>query len=106
MSSDTRSWGLLVGVFAGPLAWSAHLLLSYALVPPACGLHGGLPLDLVTLATEALALLGVLLAARAYGRAGGDGARFLAAASLLWYGYFAYAILFEGLPALTLSPCV
>lgn len=104
----------------GPVAWSAHLLASYPLVPVACERASTLPLNLVTLATALVAAASAaagawglrrLRAAEAPGGGGGLGdaprrARFMARFGL-WSGvFFTFVILVEGLPPLLQHPCL
>jgi hypothetical protein len=108
---DTTSTNLALwlALFAGPVAWTLHLLVSYALVKVACEANVALLLHLVTLATLALAVLGLAIAVRAYGlrwqppRTASD---FLWVTSMLVNLVFAFGILMEGLPNAVVSPCL
>jgi hypothetical protein len=97
---------LMVGMLAGPIAWSAHLLLIYALIPVACALGSAAPIHLTTLVTALLTVGGGVLAARSWWRAGDDRtARFMGLGGMLLGGLFLFAILMEGMPPLILGPC-
>ena len=99
-----------------PLAWSVHLLLSYALVALACTTVNVWMLHAVTVGTLAPTLLAGLVAYRAWKRHRADAGRavrgpasgwqrFMALSGLLLSGLFGLAILLEGLPVVVLSPC-
>jgi hypothetical protein len=93
-----------VWFFAGPLAWSAHNLLSSALVSAACRL-GAWPLDIITAVCEVAAIAGLVASVRRSGAEGGQGQHFVAATAILVNGFFAVVVLVEGVPSLVLSPC-
>ena len=90
---------------AGPLAWTAHSLISSALVPVACHATGSWLLHGVTLGAELVALAGLGLGVRSYTSAPRAGRHFLAIASILTDSLFAFVILVEGIPNFLLSPC-
>lgn len=104
----TALWFALLG---GPLAWSAHLLGSYPLVPLACRTGSTAPLIILTLCTAAIALAAAGTGWWAYRRAPGgeDTGRsrpaFMALAGLLLALLFTFAVVLEGLPALLQDPC-
>lgn len=106
---------LWFGVMAGPIAWSLHLLVSYALVQPACE-HGlAFLLYLVSLATLAIATLGATIAWkhwRTTNETGGVSLRgiggrpgFMAFFGLLASLFFLAGIILESVPLLFLGPC-
>jgi hypothetical protein len=131
-TGETGTLGLWFAALAGALAWSAHLLVSYVLLPLACGGMGGWLLHGVTAATLGVALaggwvgwrywkadpVGAGLAPPAGGGvspaptgsdpAGGSGdwRRFMGLAGVLLDGLFGVAIMLEGLPVAILSPCL
>lgn len=124
---------LWLAFLGGPVAWSAHLLASYPLVPLACESGSTMALNLVTVAM--LTLAGASAAAGAWGlrrlgRTSGGGstaappgpagtgggslsaeaavrrARFMARFGL-WSGlFFMLVIAVEGLPPLLQHPCL
>jgi hypothetical protein len=108
-------WSVVL-LLLGPLAWTAHLLLSYPLLPVACGLGGPLLLHGVTLATALPTAWALRVAWRRW-RATRDDPRsgttgvatgnrpFMAFSAILMNGVFLFAILLEGLPPFFLSPC-
>lgn len=106
-------WALWFGVLAGPLAWTAHLLLSYPLVYVACGVGwwGMALLNAITLATALLAVAGGVVGWRSWRRAGpgadppAGSVRFMGRSGVLLSALFLFAILLEGAPNLALSPC-
>ena len=97
-------WGVWASFFAGPFAWSAHNLLSSALVSAACR-FGAWPLDLVTVVCELAAIAGLVASVRHSGAEGGQGRHFMAATAILVNGFFAVVVLVEGVPSLVLNPC-
>ena len=97
---------LWFGVLAGPVAWTLHELLSYALVRLACANNTGFLLHIVTLGTLAIAAAGAFVAFRAYGAEALEEARFLAGAGVLVSGLFMFTILMEGIPNAVVSPCL
>jgi hypothetical protein len=109
--ADTTStnWLLWAAFLAGPTAWTAHELLSYALVGVACETGLGFVLHLVTLACLAVAGAGAYIAFRAHGsglRPPRSAADLLAGAGILVDALFAFAVLMEGLPNVVVSPCL
>ena len=107
---------LWFGFAAGALGWTAHLLLSYALLPVACGSGSAWILHGVTLGTLLLTALGGLVAYRHWrssppeqpggtrGRDTGYG-HYMALCGVLLNVLFGFAIVLEGLPVAILSPC-
>lgn len=103
----------------GPLAWSAHLLSSYPLVPLACERGSVVVLNLVTAGTAMVALAAAAAgyyALRRLRRAGpavegGEGgeaprrARFMARVGVWISLLFVFVILVEGLPPILQDPC-
>ena len=96
---------LWFGLLAGPLAWTLHELLSYALVKLVCATNAGFVLHVVTLGALALAAAGVYVAVHAYATQTAEEARFVSAAGALVSGVFVFAILMEGIPNAVVSPC-
>ena len=103
VSSRPALW---FGLFAGPLAWTLHELLSYALVRFACANNTGFLLNVVTLGCLAIAAAGGYVALRAYGMESHDEAKFLAGAGVLVSGLFIFAIVMESIPNMMVSPCL
>jgi hypothetical protein len=93
--------------FAGPLAWTAHELLSYALVKLACANGLGVLEHLLTVAALALAAAGAYAALRARGEGQPQGtSEFVAGAAILISAVFAFAIFMEAIPDLLVNPCL
>ncbi len=104
--ADTTStrFSLWFAFLAGPLAWTAHELLSYVLVRPACS-NGLLFLEyVVTLAMLGVVLVGVYVSFR-YMRAGGT-PQFLSVVSIVLNLLFGFAIIMETIPTMIVSPCL
>jgi hypothetical protein len=107
---------LWVSILAGGLAWTLHLLVSYLLVPVACATGRAWLLHGVTLVTEVVTVIGLVIAYRAWkkiessdrsqvlGRSSGY-KRFLALCGVLLNLFFVVVIFLEGLPVAFLSPC-
>ena len=115
-AGERGTLGLWFGILAGPLAWTVHLLLSYALLSLACSTGLGWILHAVTLLTAALTGWAGLVAHRAWQRHRADPRdgvrgprsgwrRFMALAGVVMSALFFAAILLEGLPVAILSPC-
>lgn len=132
---DAASVGLgalWFGLLAAPLAWSAQLMVDYALIAHACFPDAAMrdvPIlasaRTIVLAVSALAILaavaGIVVATRSYGRAGGhhesdrqqfhdapipEGrARFMALAGVLASSLFLGGIVIHALGIVMLSPC-
>jgi cytochrome c oxidase subunit I len=107
-------WVLWLCLFAGPAAWTAHLLLSYPLVPWVCA--SGLPilLHLITLLTALVTLAAAVIAFRGWDQATQDtrpdderaaATGYLALTGVLMDGLFLFVIVVEGLPSFLLGPC-
>jgi hypothetical protein len=91
---------------AGAVAWTAHNLLSAALVSFACGWPIGLVLlHALTVGTLAVALAGAVVGGRRFVAATTDGTRFVGGASVMLNALFALVIVAEGVPNLMLNPC-
>jgi hypothetical protein len=98
-------WTLWLAAFAGPGAWTAHNLLSAALVSAACAsVFGVLALHSLTVVTFGASVAGAAVGYRLRALEPG-GARFVALGSAMLGTLFALVILAEGLPTLILSPC-
>ena len=103
---------LWYAVLGGPLAWTAHLLSSYPLVPWACDAGSVLMLHAITAGAMAVALGAAVTGALALRRhPAGEGvsagrARFMGRLGVLLGLLFAVAILAEGLPPLLSDPCL
>lgn len=111
----STAW-LWFGVSAGALAWSAHLLVSYALLPVACTTGLSTVLHAVTAGALLVTLAGGVVAWRGWraGRSAEPTARNRQQIGHRWYmglsgvlldALFGFAILLEGLPVAFLGPC-
>jgi hypothetical protein len=106
---------LWTGIFAGPVAWAADLLASYALVHVACARRNVAILDATTIAALIIVAGGAVtssLALRATsdddatdGGRPRDRARFMAVLGLLISGLFALQILAGAIPQRVLDAC-
>jgi hypothetical protein len=97
---------LWVTAFAGPVAWTAHNLLSAAVVSAVCASPQlFFVLHVLTAGTLLLAGSGAWIAGRRFAIAGGSGERFVAGGSSLLNVLFALVIVAEGLPNFVLDPC-
>jgi hypothetical protein len=115
-STPFSTLALWFGVLGGALAWTVHLLLSYALVAPACVVDNAWLLHAVTVGTLVPTALAGLVSYRAWQRHRADARsgvrgeesgwrRFMALAGLVLSVLFGLAIVLEGLPVAILSPC-
>jgi hypothetical protein len=105
-------WLALLG---GHLAWTAHLLLSFFLVPVVCASGLGILPHLITLLCALGALAAAVASLRYWARADAAGrpphgwpdrpVRYLAFSGFILNGLFLYAILMQGVPGLLLNPC-
>jgi hypothetical protein len=111
IATDTMLWA---GVLAGPLVWSADLLISYSTVPHACKAGVVLPLHLYSLAAAGVALAGYWMARAALHRvqshqnpAAGRASRgrFLAFCGMFLNCGFGLLIVAMAIPRFVLSPC-
>ena len=105
----STNWSLWFAFVAGPVAWTLHELVSYALVRPACGMGFGFMLHLVSVACLGLAGAGAYVALRAHGprlAPAASAADVLAGTGVLMNALFGFAILMETLPNVVVSPCL
>jgi nicotinamide riboside transporter PnuC len=111
--SQLPLWFALLG---GPIAWTAHLLLSYPLVPVVCATGGELLLHAITLVTAVVSLAAAIVGWWSWrkARAAQPGAtqdrlvrrtNFMGRAGALTSGLFFLVIIAEGLPVLLQNPC-
>jgi hypothetical protein len=101
-----RRLQLLIAAFAGAVAWTAHNLLSAALVSLACGWPIGIVLlHALTVGTLVVALAGAIVGGRCFAAATTDGTRFVGGSSVLLNALFALVIVAEGVPNFMLNPC-
>ena len=116
-TGETGRPKLWLAVSAGALAWTAHLLVSYALLPLACATGLAWILHAVTLATLLATAAGGWAAYQAWVRyrdragpsPGGREAgyqQYLGLSGALLNALFGFAILLEGLPVAIVSPCL
>ena len=112
-SSSEGMTALWAGLLAGPLAWAADLLSSYALVKWTCGHQHTTVLHLITVGALVLTAGGAFSAWRALDDvsrapatdASIDRARFMAALGLLSSGLFALVIIATAVPKWVLDAC-
>ncbi|HSH46317.1 MAG TPA: hypothetical protein VK966_10700 [Longimicrobiales bacterium] len=114
---------LFFSLLGGPVAWTAHLLASYPLVPPSCEMGSTALLNVITAGTALLSAAAGAVGWWAYRRLkpvrdaerevpwpGDDPpfawARFMAVAGAVLGAFFAYVILVEGLPPILQDPCI
>lgn len=101
---------LFFALLGGPIAWTAHLLISYPLVPVACDMGTNAILNAVTAATALLSAAAALVGWWAYRRLRGDPpfdwARFMAVSGALLGAFFVFVIVVEGLPPLLQDACL
>jgi hypothetical protein len=114
---ETGRLTLWLAVAAGAVAWSIHLVGSYALVPVACATGIAWILHAVTIATVLPALVGAWYCYRTWrdlrpaagssprGRRA-DAEQYLGLSGALLNGLFAFAIALEGLPVAIIDPCL
>jgi hypothetical protein len=107
---------LWAGVVLAPLAWSAHLSISYFLAGVVCGSPWNLALLAVSVLLAGVALIGAWFAWRNYTATGRewprgdrDGvlirSRFLAVGGLLLTALSVLLIVVQTIPMLVLNPC-
>ena len=97
---------LWLGMLAGPLAWTAHLLVFYGLVGVVCATGLGWLIHLTTIVTILVAAAGGFLSYRHLRRPGlTDGARFVSLGGALLSVVFIFAIVLEALPSFAIGPC-
>jgi heme O synthase-like polyprenyltransferase len=122
---DTRPYPLMVGMLAGPIAWSVQLVANYMLVEVACrgsfppvrvlGLSGAALLVLgVTLLMALITLYAAYLSYRTRQQLGEEEegrtraekrSAFMALSGVYLSVLFLALIVFSGIPALVLPPC-
>ena len=106
---------LWAGILTGPLAWSADLVASYALVKWTCSVQRTAVLHLVSVATLAVVGLGAAIAWRsrtaasaAESTGGGrpiERAQFMAVLGLATSAFFFIVVIAEWLPQWVLDAC-
>jgi hypothetical protein len=119
-----RRFALWFLAVAGPAAWVAHLLVSYALVPFACGRDASVTLHVTTIVAGVLALAATVSATRALARrsppgrarsldaaagrvgpAAGTGEAVVVAVGLLLGAFFLLVVAVAGLAPAIVGPC-
>ena len=116
-TGETGRLSLWLAVASGALAWTAHLLVSYALLAVACALDNAWILHAVTVATLVPTVIGARYCYRTWRRYRGEAGptsqgrsadyqQYLGLSGALLNGLFAFAILLEGLPVAIISPCL
>jgi hypothetical protein len=104
-TTSTRQ-SLWFAFLAGPLAWTAHELVSYVLVRVACS-QGLLALEyVVTIAALALTGAGLYVALRAPRSPPQSTPDLILLAALVLNLVFAFAIVMEAIPNVVISPCL
>jgi len=106
---------LWAGILAGPLAWSADLAVSYALVKWTCSTQRTAVLHLITVATLAVVALGAAIAWQSRMAASSAGstdggrpierAQFMALLGLATSAFFFTVVIAEWLPQWVLDAC-
>jgi hypothetical protein len=113
-TTGTRAWGtrvtrtLWVALFAGHLAWTVHLLLSYLVAALACSSGGGwspVPLHLTTVSALAVAAAGLAAGGAAAREREAPERRFVGRFALALGAVFLFAIVLAGGAGLFLLPC-
>jgi hypothetical protein len=108
---------LWFSVFAGPVAWTLRLLISYPLVPVVCARDWGILLHLISVGFFLLGLAGALVAWRNVGKVRAldertthqwvlERTRFMAYLGLLASGLFTLVIFTEWIPVFFTDPCL
>jgi hypothetical protein len=109
IDTTSTSASLWFALLAGPLAWTAHELLSYALVKVACG-DGLIVLEyMVAVCVLALVAAGALVAVRAHGAQAQppqSTREFVTGAAIVLNALFGFAILMETIPDLVVNACL
>lgn len=97
---------LWLGVLGGAVAWTAHLLVSYALVSVACANGLEILIHVATVVTALLTVAAGVVCGWIWWQAGLSRARhWMGIAGMLMNGLFLFAIVLEGLPSFLLNPC-
>ena len=112
-ADDATDWAVWAGLLGGLIAWSAQLLVSYALIPLVCASGALVLLHLVTLVTALAALAAGLVAWQVWeqpsggasGRRPSEARRFLGLGGVLLDALFLALILAGGAASFVLSPC-
>jgi hypothetical protein len=95
----------IAALFFGPIAASADLSVSYALVPHAQAVSNKTAIYVVTAVTMLVTVAGIMLAARSRKTEGGAPVdRFLAVAGMALNAYFLLVIMGFTVPKLLLNP--
>lgn len=92
-----------VALLAAPLAWFAHLNVSYLLVPLSCRSESTLPLHLATVTAAAVAGAGLVVGVQRW-RAGGASPLF-GVVSVALSALFLLVILLTSVSNLVIDPC-
>jgi hypothetical protein len=96
---------LWAGVLIGPAAFAIDLEARYALVHYTCVNHAAWVMWLITIATLALTLFGLLCSWWGYVGAGFSPSRFMAISGFFIGGMFALAIVAMAIPDLLMRAC-
>jgi hypothetical protein len=106
--ATSRRSSLWFAFLAGPLAWSVHETLSYALVKLACSSGLLMLVYIVTVGCLALAGVGLYVAIRLQHQPHSPETAFdfVSATAILVDAMFAFAIVMEAIPLTLVSPCL
>jgi hypothetical protein len=114
-SRATSALPFWLALLGGHLAWTAHLLLSFPLVPVVCATGWGVLPHVITGLAALVALSAVIVAFRYWERTDGDvrdphvqpdrPVGWLAFAGFLLNSLFLFAIVIQGVPNFVLNPC-
>lgn len=96
---------LWTGVLTGPVAFAIDLQARFTLVHYTCVNHAAWIMWLITIATLAATLFGLLCSWRGYVGTGFSPSRFMAIGGFLVGGMFALAIIAMAIPDLFLRAC-
>jgi len=106
--TQSRLPALWTGILAGPIAWACDEVIGYTITAHECSTGSVKGLNILTLASLCLCVLGWICAKSARPRDSADNAerrRTMALAGMVLSIAFAVAILATGIPRWMLSPC-
>lgn len=104
---STGRAALTIAVAGAPTAWMVHLLVSYLLVPVACGQDSNVLLHVTTFLTALAAVAGGAVAARIRrdARSADRGRAFVALAGMAMSPLFLLLIVVGGASPVLIGPC-
>lgn len=104
------------GLFAGPLAWTIHLMAAYALVPWVCDNGHGWILYLISFLSLSIAATGGLAAWQNFKQSGrrwpgeegdvGTRSLFMATMGIILGSLFSVVIIAQSIPIFMMNPCL